>query len=44
MKPFDCHNHLYDKAFDADRDKVIEQAKKVLSGMVVVGAAQRTSR
>ncbi|MFH0868694.1 MAG: TatD family hydrolase [archaeon] len=44
MKPFDCHNHLYDEKFDADRDKVIEQARKVLSGIVVVGENPETNR
>jgi len=44
MKPFDCHCHLYDEKFDADRGKVIEQARKVLSGIVVVGETPETNR
>lgn len=44
MKPFDCHCHLYDKAFDADRDKVIADSKKVLSGIVVVSEDLETIR
>jgi TatD DNase family protein len=37
MKPFDVHCHLYDESFDKDRAKVIERAKKVLSGIIDVG-------
>jgi len=44
MKPFDAHCHLYDKKFDADRDEVIEKAKKVLSGIVVVGEKPESNR
>jgi len=44
MKPFDCHCHLYDEKFDADREKVIADSKKVLSGMVVVGENPDTNR
>ena len=44
MKPFDVHCHLYDERFDEDRAKVIEKAKKVLSGAVVVGEDPESNR
>ncbi|MEM2873839.1 MAG: TatD family hydrolase [Candidatus Nanoarchaeia archaeon] len=44
MKPFDVHCHLYDESFNADRVKVIEKARKVLSGIVVVGEGPKTNR
>jgi TatD DNase family protein len=44
MKPFDAHCHLYDERFDEDRIKVIEKAKKVLSGAVVVGEDPESNR
>jgi len=44
MKPFDCHCHINDPAFNADRDKVIADSKKVLSGIVVVGSNPKSNR
>lgn len=44
MKPFDAHCHLYDESFDKDRDSVIAKAKKVLSGVIVVGEGPETNR
>lgn len=44
MKPFDVHCHIYDERFDADRDKVIERAKKVLSGVLVAGENPSSNR
>jgi TatD DNase family protein len=37
MKAFDVHCHLYDESFDKDRDRVINRAKKVLSGILIAG-------
>ena len=44
MKAFDVHCHLYDVAFDKDRDKVIADAKKVLSGIIVAGENPETNK
>jgi len=44
MKPFDVHCHLYDESFDKDRGKVIERAKKVLSGIIEVGEEPTSNR
>jgi TatD DNase family protein len=44
MKPFDVHCHLYDESFDTDRAKVIEKARKVLSGIVIAGENPETNR
>lgn len=37
-KPFDVHCHLEQPKYDADREKVIERAKKVLSGVITCSA------
>ena len=44
MKPFDCHTHLYDDAFSKDFDEVLQRAKKVLSGIIVVGEGPESNR
>ncbi len=44
MKPFDCHTHLYDESFSKDFSEVLARAKKVLSGVVVVGENPETNR
>ncbi|MBI2040520.1 MAG: TatD family hydrolase [DPANN group archaeon] len=44
MKPFDCHTHIYDDAFSADFEQMISQAKKVLSGIIVVGEGPESNR
>ena len=44
MKAFDVHCHLYDIAFDKDRDNVIAKAKKMLSGIIVAGENPETNR
>lgn len=44
MKPFDVHCHLYDESFDKDRAKVIERAKKVLSGIIIAGENPASNR
>lgn len=35
MKPFDTHAHLYDKAFDRDRDEVMARTLKALDYVVI---------
>ncbi|MGB9675179.1 MAG: TatD family hydrolase [Candidatus Nanoarchaeia archaeon] len=43
-KAFDCHCHLYDACFDQNRAQIIEQAKRVLWGVLVVGEDPKTNR
>ena len=35
MKPFDTHAHLYDKAFDRDRDEVLSRTLEAVSFVVI---------
>ena len=44
MKPFDCHTHIYDDAFSADFEQMLARAKKVLSGIIVVGEGPESNR
>jgi len=44
MKPYDCHTHIYDDAFSTDFEQVLARAKKVLSGIIVVGEDAETNR
>lgn len=44
MKLFDSHCHLDDRAFDKDRDVVIERARQAgVRGVMIVGISQATS-
>jgi TatD DNase family protein len=44
MKFADTHCHLYDEAFDADRDEVLARALDSLEWIVVIGEALETSQ
>ncbi|MBI4095274.1 MAG: TatD family hydrolase [DPANN group archaeon] len=43
-KPYDCHTHIYDDAFSADFEQMLARAKKVLSGIIVVGEGPASNR
>lgn len=43
MKPFDTHAHLYDKAFDRDRDEVMARTLKALDYVVIPSENYETS-
>lgn len=44
MGLFDTHAHLYDKAFDRDRDEVIQRLRKTLDYVVIPSEDLATSR
>lgn len=44
MKPFDTHAHLYDKAFDRDRDEVLTRTLKAVSCVVIPSENYETSQ
>ena len=44
MGLFDTHAHLYDKAFDRDRDEVIQRLRKTLDYVVIPSEDLTTSR
>jgi len=44
MKPFDIHCHLYDDAFEPDREQVIADARKLLAGIILAGEGPDSNR
>lgn len=44
MKPFDTHAHLYDKAFDRDRDEVLTRTLKAVDYVVIPSEDYETSQ
>ena len=44
MKPFDCHTHIYSDKFSVDFEQVLARAKRVLSGIIVVGEGPESNR
>lgn len=44
MKPFDTHAHLYDKAFDRDRDEVLTRTLKAVDYVVIPSENYETSQ
>lgn len=44
MKPFDTHAHLYDKAFDRDRDEVLTRTLEAVGCVVIPSENYETSQ
>ncbi|WP_303052373.1 TatD family hydrolase [uncultured Dialister sp.] len=44
MKPFDTHAHLYDKAFDRDRDEVLTRTLEAVDYVVIPSENYETSQ
>lgn len=44
MKPFDTHAHLYDKAFDRDRDEVLARTLEAVDYVVIPSEDYETSQ
>lgn len=44
MKPFDTHAHLYDKAFDRDRDEVLARTLEAVDYVVIPSENYETSQ
>ena len=44
MKPFDTHAHLYDKAFDRDRDEVLARTLEAVGYVVIPSENYETSQ
>lgn len=44
MKPFDTHAHLYDKAFDRDRDEVLTRTLEAVDYVVIPSEDYETSQ